>query len=170
VGTIAELHKNKGLSYALEAFAKLPASFSFHIIGSGEEEKKLKILAHHLKITNRVYWHGFIENASAYLKAFDIFLLPSIKEGLPYVLLEAGCAEIPTIATNVGSISEIIKPNETGILLQPANTQAIIDALLFFSSHEKEKALYAENLKKLVEEQFSTEKMLEKLLAIYRID
>ena len=75
--------------------------------------------AQELKVDDHVHFLGFLENAANYLKAFDIFLLPSIKEGLPYVLLEAAQADIAVVASNVGGIPDIVEDNKSGLLFVP---------------------------------------------------
>ncbi len=67
----------------------------------------------------------FIPNAVKYIKAFDIFVLPSIKEGLPYTILEAISAEVPVIATNVGGIPEILSSN----LIQSKNSRILAEKI-----------------------------------------
>src|SRR3989344_6114224 len=89
-GTISELHKNKGLEYAIKAMAKIKEPFAFFIIGEGEERNALKQLIRELGLEEKVFLLGFVEDAKLYLKAFDIFLLTSEKEGLPFTILEAG--------------------------------------------------------------------------------
>ena len=116
-GTIAELNKNKNIACAIKA---LPADSVFVIIGEGEERESLQKLIESLSLQNRVFLIGRIENAATLLKAFDAFVLPSKKEGLPYVLLEAGMAEVPVVATAVGGIPELIVENKTGLLAPPA--------------------------------------------------
>jgi glycosyltransferase involved in cell wall biosynthesis len=113
IGTIAELHKNKGLEYGIEAMKLLrennPEKFNkihWTILGGGEEQEYLTGLIRKYNLEDKINLAGYTEDAASYLKAFDIFLLPSIKEGLPYVLLEAEAAELPIIATNVGGIKE----------------------------------------------------------------
>lgn len=113
IGTIAEWHYNKGLFYLLEALKDRwnKENFDIVLIGSGENRDKEKLL-NYIKENNikNVHLHEFIPDAVKYLKAFDIFILPSLKEGLPYVILEAMVAQIPILATNVGGISEMISP------------------------------------------------------------
>ena len=112
IGTISELHKNKGLTFTIKAISKLIKrgyNISFFIIGDGEERFELEQFVKKLGLENNILLLGHIDNASELLKAFDIFTLTSIKEGLPYVLLEAGLAELPTVATYTGGIPEIIE-------------------------------------------------------------
>ncbi len=104
IGTIAELTPNKGLRYAIEAIALLKekgTTVSYTIIGEGEERAELEARAQELGIADRIAFKGFLHDASQYLKAFDIFLLPSVKEGMPYVLLEAIFADLPIVTTKV---------------------------------------------------------------------
>lgn len=132
IGTIAELHPNKGLLFALSALS-LPEikdlPFVWVIMGDGELRETMleKIKAYNLE--EKVFLVGFVPEAAMYLSAFDVFLFPSIKEGLPYVLLEAGAANLPVIASEIGGIPEIILGGRTGFLIPPKNPQAIAQIL-----------------------------------------
>lgn len=102
--SIAELTKNKGLSYALEAVALLRergVDSIYVIVGDGEEKKTLETKVQSLGISDRVFFPGFVESAFRYLTGFDVFLMPSIKEGTPYALLEARAAGMPIVVTSV---------------------------------------------------------------------
>ncbi len=104
--TIAELHKNKGLRFGIEAFSKMKNPPIWIVIGEGEERDSLQMQIGELELNDKIFLIGYLENASSVLRAGDIFLLPSIKEGLPYVLLEAEQAGLPIIASAVGGIPE----------------------------------------------------------------
>ncbi|MEY4747447.1 MAG: hypothetical protein RLZZ416_496 [Candidatus Parcubacteria bacterium] len=100
--TVAELAPNKGIRYAIEAIAELEkrdAHVSYFVIGEGEERGRLESFARSMHVSDRVHFLGFRPDAARYLKAFDAFLLPSTKEGSPYVLLEAAAAGLPVLAT-----------------------------------------------------------------------
>ncbi len=104
VGTIAELTPNKGLGYAIEAISILKeqgVDLFYSIIGDGEQRAELEEIAAKFGVEDRVTFRGFISDAAKYLRAFDVFVLPSIKEGMPYVLLEAAFADLPIVTTNV---------------------------------------------------------------------
>src|SRR3989344_3531371 len=107
IGTISELHKNKGLEYTISAVSKINIPFVLFIIGEGEERKNLENLIEKHNLENKVFLVGFLDNANQYLKAFDIFTLTSIKEGLPYTILEAGLAGLTGVASSVGGIPRI---------------------------------------------------------------
>jgi glycosyltransferase involved in cell wall biosynthesis len=173
IGTIGELTKNKGHEYLIDAVAKLKlkhpnSTFALLMIGNGEDEKKLRHLAASLDISNDVIFAGFRENASQYLKAFDLFVLPSIKEGLPFVILEAGLARLPIIATQVGSIPEIITHEENGLLVPPKSASDIASAIEEMITRPDLRSKLAENLYKTVTEKFDLQEMIEKTTEVYK--
>ena len=162
VGTIAELHPIKGLRYAIEAVALLKdrgTRITYIIIGEGEERAALETLIKEKKLEGSVFLVGHINNAAQYLKTFDIFLLPSLSEGLPYVILEAGLAGIPVVATRVGGIPEIIEDEASGILVSPRSSTEISEALIRQMGHEKLQSVTPEN--------FSLSRMSERTLTLY---
>lgn len=169
LGTISELHKNKGLEYIIEAISKIKENIIFIIIGEGEERRKLEELSIKLGSSNKIFLIGKIENASFYLKALDIFTLTSITEALPYVLLEAGKAKLPVIASNIGGIPEIIENNVSGILTAVKNSEEIKDSILKLIKDEKNKNLLGHNLNKKIDKNFKEKDMLEKTFEVYNI-
>ncbi|MBU1159896.1 glycosyltransferase, partial [Patescibacteria group bacterium] len=170
IGTIGEFTKNKGQEYLIDAFlkpglAKLP--IKIFIIGFGEKKEILKEKILYYSIEDRVFLIDNLPEASKYLKAFDIFILPSLKEGLPYVLLEAGVAEIPVIATNVGGIPEIIKDNKDGWLINPGIVNELAVMIKKLSQDKTRRKNFAKNLNKKIINEFSFEKMLNSTLTAY---
>lgn len=167
VGTIAELTKNKGLAYAIEAMRSLP-NVCYLIVGEGEERRALATTARAADLTDRVFFAGHIRDAARLLKAFTVFLLPSLKEGLPYVLLEAGLAGLPVVASRVGGIPDLIKDGETGLLVSPKNPAEIADALRFLLTNHIKREAFGVALKEKITAQFSFEKMLKETVAVYK--
>ena len=130
VGTIAELTPNKGLKYAIEAISIMKeegVDTSYSIIGDGEQRAELEDAAAEFGVEGRVTFVGFKQDAARYLRAFDVFILPSVKEGMPYVLLEAVCADLPIVTTNVvdpGFVSRYsLRP------VEPADPEALAFAI-----------------------------------------
>jgi glycosyltransferase involved in cell wall biosynthesis len=105
-GTIGELTKNKNQQALIEK-ARINQNFYVAIVGEGEERGSLEKLIEESKLQDRVKLFGFLP-AKEVLRGFDTFALPSIKEGLPYVLLEAKQAGLPIEANRVGGVGEII--------------------------------------------------------------
>lgn len=169
-GTIAELHKNKGLDILIHAFAnihKLYPHTKLCIIGGGEERSNLEKLISQEKLTDAIFLLGNISNAKEYLKAFTVFVLPSRTEALGYVLLEAGIAKTPCIASRVGGIPEIIEHQETGLLVSKEDVREFTLALIFALTHKQEMETYAKNLHEKVLKEYSKKEMLTKIFTLY---
>lgn len=119
LGGIGELHPNKNWSAAISTLPLLPSSVHLVIIGIGEEHSLLTATARELGVQDRCHIATVPEGAARYLSAFDTFILPSKKEGLPYVLLEAGHASVPVIASDLPGNHDIVISGETGYLIEP---------------------------------------------------
>ena len=168
IGTISELHTTKGLSYAIEAISKIKNNVIFVIIGEGEKKKELEEQVVRLGIASKVFLVGRIDSASTYLNAFDIFTLSSITEALPYVLLEAGYAALPVIASNVGGIPEIIKNNKTGILVSSRNSEEIKTSVEYLIKNPEKARVLGDSLRQEISRDFTQKMMLEKTFSLYR--
>jgi glycosyltransferase involved in cell wall biosynthesis len=170
VGTVAELHPIKGLSYAIEAFSTLrDLNIKYIIWAEGDERKKLEALITKLELKDRVFLPGNVPNASLFMRAFDCLLVPSLSEAIGYVILEAGRAEVPVIATSVGGIPEIIEDMKSGILVHPKNAKDIARAITFMAQNKDKNAVMASALKETVREKFSLASMIESTAKIYGV-
>jgi glycosyltransferase involved in cell wall biosynthesis len=170
VGTISELHLIKGLDILLRAWYDFTKSNPglLVIIGEGEERVNLKKLAQKLGIEKTVYFAGFIDNARALLSAFDVFVLASRSEALPYAPLEAGAASLPVIATAVGGVPEIIIDGETGVLIEPEFPEELCNVLQGLAADPDLRKTLGENLKKFVEKEYSLSQMFDRTFALYK--
>ena len=172
VGTLAELHKNKGLSYAIEGLAQLKKQTStpvlFLVLGEGEERVLLQELIAKHGLEQSVFLAGDKENGALLLSAFDIFLLPSITEAFPYAILEAGNAGLPVIATAVGGIPEVVDDMQSGILIQSKNPSEIARAISYLISYPDRRHEFAYAIKKRIEGRFNLEHMVEETLELYK--
>jgi glycosyltransferase involved in cell wall biosynthesis len=166
VGTISELHPIKGLEALISAFQNIKDAILI-IVGSGELESKLKKQILDLKLQEKVFLTGFIENAPTYLKGFDYFILNSYSEALALVVLEAGQAGLPVIATKVGGIPEIIEDKKTGLLINPGSENEIIEAVDFLIKNNEETEKMGVNLKEKINKDFNFEEFIEKTFAVY---
>ncbi|MEN9523992.1 MAG: hypothetical protein RL536_61 [Candidatus Parcubacteria bacterium] len=171
VGTIAELHPNKGLPYLINAFSMIVSQYPqaiLVIIGDGQDLTLLHMLIKEKKLEQNIFLAGYMDQAAEYLKAFTLFVLSSIKEGLPYCILEAGSASLPVVATTVGGIPEIIEDMKSGVLVQPKNIRELSHAISFMIEHQDERRKYGSTLKDRISTQFSLEKMLDSIDNLYR--
>jgi glycosyltransferase involved in cell wall biosynthesis len=135
IGTVSFLVPRKRVDTLLEAFQILNRNFPSYllIIGDGPERARLEQLAEQLGISAKTKFVGYRFDATALMSAMDIFVLPSIRDAAPVVLLEAGLAGLPVIASRAGGIPEYIKDGETGLLFQPGDPKDLarkIEALL----------------------------------------
>ena len=144
IGAIGELHKNKGFEYLISGYYDLAQDRSTRlvIIGDGEERETLATLIKTLELSEKVFLVGARKEASQFLSAFDIYTLSSVKEGLPYVLLEAGSAGLPIISTDVGGIRELISDMEDGILIKPRNATEITSAITYLLEHSDKQKIF----------------------------
>jgi glycosyltransferase involved in cell wall biosynthesis len=169
--SIAELNHNKNHTTAIDAVAEFNSTHAnkifYTIIGSGELQNTLKEQVNLKGLNDYVQFLSYVENAKQYLLAFDIFLLPSKKEGLPYALLEAGLAGLPCIASKVGGIPEVIIDHESGLLTDPNNHMTIVSALDLLINHPDQRFLYSENLKQDIQTNFNIGKMLKETESLY---
>lgn len=132
VGSIGEWTANKNYAALIEAaniIVKKSPEARFVLFGFGEQKQFLTSLIHRHNLIHHVFLIEGVADAARYLKAFDIFVLPSLKEGLPYVLLEAILAGAPIVATAVGGIPEIVNTTN-GILVPPARPDLLAEAIL----------------------------------------
>ncbi|MDO8555228.1 MAG: glycosyltransferase family 4 protein [bacterium] len=177
IGTIGEFTKNKGQEYLIDAVYKLNLptdeagtknnKLKTIITGWGGNELNLKHQISNLKLENEVFLINNLSPATPYLKAFDIFVLPSLKEGLPYTILEAGLAELPVIASNTGGIPEIIENGKSGFLIRPKNSDELASVLEKLINNELLRKDLATALRAKILEEFTFEKMLNSTLAAY---
>ncbi|TSC79428.1 MAG: glycosyltransferase [Parcubacteria group bacterium Gr01-1014_29] len=170
IGAITEWTKNKGIKYLIEAMPSVLEQFpeaKLCLVGWGEEYTNFKFQISNFKLEKNVFLISK-SPAAAYLKAFDIFVLPSLKEGLPYTILEAGLAGLPVVATRVGGIPDIIETGKSGILVDPASPDQLADPIIQLSRNKNLREHMGIELQKCVEQNFSLSHMLQKTIALYR--
>lgn len=176
IGTVAELHPVKGHEYAILALKEMvqerdikegAGKIVYVMVGDGESRDELNRLINELGLAETVFMIGHVERASECMPAFDIFMLSSLSEGLGYVLLEAGMASLPVVATAVGGIPEIVEDMESGILVQPKSARELAHALRFFIQHPEEASAYGSSLHDRIKKEFSLESMIEATVRQY---
>ncbi len=166
IGTIAELHPTKRLDMLIRAVAKLPEA-RLIVIGEGAARPLLEALIQELACGDRVTLAGHRPDAARYLRAFDVFALPSRSEGLGYVLLEAGAAGLPVAASNVGGIPEIIEDGTTGLLVPAGDAAALEAALALLLGDPARAARLGAALARKIAREFSLTEMVRATLARY---
>lgn len=170
VGTLAELHKVKGIDILLAAWSRFARGPSARlvVVGEGEERGYLEELAQSLGVAESVRFIGFVENARSVLPGLDIFVLSSRSENLPYAVLEAGIAGLPTIATSVGGVPEIIEPGISGAIVPPDDPDALLSSLILFRDNPRMRDRLGAELRHAVQTKFTKQKMYEETFKTYR--
>lgn len=166
IGGIGELHPNKNWSLLLHALTTLPKHIHVCIIGEGDERNQLELLADKLQIRERVHLVGYLENAAKQLLLFDLFILPSKKEGLPYVILEAGLASLPVIATSLPGTKDIIETGMSGILVEQTANQ-LTTSIQFLLRDEGLRRRLGQELHEKVLADFSLARMATDTISVY---
>jgi glycosyltransferase involved in cell wall biosynthesis len=133
VVAVGRLHEQKRFDLLLEAFAAAPAGTRLAIVGTGSLQGDLEAKAKSLGVAGRVRFAGFRSDVPAVLAAADLFALSSDDEGLPMVVLEAMASARAVVATDVGSVRDLVEDGETGLVVprrDPAALGAAMAALL----------------------------------------
>lgn len=169
--SVSELHKNKGIDVGIASLAELRDQRKelphYIVFGDGDERWRLEKLIQSYNVQDFVHLLGFVENAQQYISSGDIYILPSRTEALGYVLLEAGLAKVPVIATRVGGVPEIIESGFSGLLVPANSGTTLAVAIEKMLSENKMLKEMGENLHKKVSTSFSLEEMVEKTESIY---
>lgn len=164
--TCARLDPQKGLCYLLEAAAHIPDAL-FVLAGDGPERASLETLAHDLGISRRVRFLGYRQDIPALLACCDLFVLPSLYEGLPLSILEAMAAGKPVVATAIGGTDEAVLHGTTGVLVPPADAAALAGAIQTILAHPVLARAMGTAGKQRVAQQFSVEHMVERTTSVY---
>lgn len=167
--SVGDLTKNKGYMFALQAIEKLRDAkilFQYTIIGEGEDRKKIEEYIDQKQLHSVVTLLGY-QDARAVLHEYDVYLLSSVKEGLPYILLEAGKASLPVVATITGGVPEIIRHEETGMLAQPKDIDGIYQCLLRVTTDRKFAKGLGQALHAHIVQNFAHSKMLVETAKVY---
>ncbi len=135
-------------------------------MSDGEEREVLLRQVKELGIKDKVFFLGFVPDGARYMSAFDIFVLSSLKEGLPYVLLEAASLGLPTIATRVGGAPEII--GDAGFIVSSKNSRELHDAMKELMEDETKRNSFGVALRERSEKIYSFEEMVKKTIDLYK--
>ena len=170
-GTVGRLVPTKGQAFLIDAFAKVKQKKSeaeLIFIGKGRLESQLKEKADKMGLADSVHFLGKRSDIPQILRAMDVFVLPSIAEGLPRSLLEAMAAGLPCVATVVGGIVEILGDGEFGLLVPAENAQALAKAMMqFVVMPELEKNNIIEKAKQHIRDCYTHKVVIEKLQNVY---
>jgi glycosyltransferase involved in cell wall biosynthesis len=164
--TVARLDGQKGIVHLLDAVAAVPQA-SFAIAGDGPNRAALEERAAVLGVTDRVRFLGHRHDVAALLAAADLFVLPSLYEGLPLAVLEAMVSGVPVIATAIGGTDEVVRDGETGTLVPPADASALAAAIVGALSDRERASRLALAARSLVAREYSVASMIGSVSRLY---
>jgi len=170
IGTVARLEVQKGHRYLIEAAPKIIDKFSdvvFVFAGDGTLRQELEEQVNELGLQEYFRFLGFRKDVKELLFAFDVFVLPSLFEGLPNVILEAMASGRPVVATAVDGTPEIIENNKNGLLVSSKSPNALSQAILSLLEKNGKAQKIGEMARLRVEEKFSFDMQFQKFEEIY---
>lgn len=169
--TVGRLVPQKGHKFLIEALPLIMANypnFKLHIIGAGKLENDLKEQVKGLGLEESVIFYGQRLDVENIFPKMDLFILPSLWEGLGLVLLEAQAVGVPILAADIPSVSEIIKDEETGLLFPVKNSPAIGQKVNYLLSYPAIAQKIVNNAHNIVSEKFSLRKMVDNYSSLYK--
>jgi len=170
--TTSRLVIKNGVGDVIKALALLPNEYCFYICGTGPLEQSLKNLVEKLNLDTRVKFAGFKKYSELpqLLKASDIFIRPSLSEGLGNSFLEAMAAGLPTIGTMVGGIPDFLIDGVTGLACEPENIESI--ARMIYRAGElsqEEKTKIHDNALKIIKARYNWDDIATEMMAMFNV-
>ncbi len=170
VGTVSFLRTEKGIHLLIEAIARLRSEFpSLHcvIVGDGPEHSNLLRLTRERHLESVVFFVGMRNDIPDLLSLLDVFVLPSLEEGIPQSLTQALAMQCPVVASNVGGVPEVVQDGQTGLLVPPQDPDFLADKIAYFFRHPAQGKRMGQAGREAIVKNFSLESMLDKTEQLY---
>jgi glycosyltransferase involved in cell wall biosynthesis len=167
---VSRLHRQKGLKYLLRAVPLIREGIpavKVVIAGGGPLASKLASAVRRLRIGESASLLGEREDAREVLAAADVFVLPSLWEGLPYVLVEAAALGKPIIASDIDGVREVVRSGETGVLVPPRDPGSLAAALILLLLDQDLAGKLGERARRDIPSDFALERMVRETEALY---
>lgn len=172
IGIIARLSDVKGISILIQAMPillKEASSAVLMIVGQGPEEANLRKMTQDLSLTAHVRFKATINQTQELLGAFDVFVMPSLMEGLGLSVMEAQACGIPVVASRVGGLVDLIEDGKSGYLVPVNDPAALAGRILEVLRRPDQAKMMADQARSNIENHFSSRKMLQETLRVYNI-
>ena len=166
VFSAGRLAEQKGFDILMRAAAMLSKKrkdLVFAVAGKGGHERKLRRLARELQILDTFYFLGFFADIDPYLKGCDLFVLPSLFEGMPNVVMEAMALGKAVVATDVNGVRELVVDGRTGVIVPPSSAENLAEAIAELIDDERLLTEYGQSGRQRVREHFTISSMIEDL-------
>jgi glycosyltransferase involved in cell wall biosynthesis len=172
IGTTGRLVPQKGYHLLIQAMPSVLREFPgarVIFVGDGPLEAELKVLADQLGVSDQCRFLSFRTDIPELLALFDIFVLPSLHEGLSISLLEALAAGKPIVATNIKGNREVIDHGVNGLLVNPGDSSAVAEGLIHLIRNKEQARGMGERAREKAIASFSEEAMVQRTLDLYRL-
>lgn len=171
IGIIGRLERQKGHEYLIRAIVDVLKQYQkaqLWVIGKGSLRPQLEEQTRQLEIDKNVKFLGTRRNIPEVLANLDIFVMPSLWEGLGVAAIEAQACGVPVIASNVDGLKEVVGDKKTGLLVESRNSKALAEAIVWALKHPREVEQMVANARRSVEEKFDIKKMVSKYETLYQ--
>ncbi|MFN4179082.1 MAG: glycosyltransferase family 4 protein [Armatimonadota bacterium] len=171
IAAVGRLVKGKGYDVLLRALSQIPTSNRpiLLLAGDGSERQQLENLSTELGISERARFLGFQTDVRPILWAADVFIhVPTnFPEGTPNAILEAMASGLPVIASKVGGIPEVVRDNETGLIVPPNDQEALAEAIKKLQQDKPLREQFGKRAQAWVQEHHDTRQLPERVLKVY---
>jgi glycosyltransferase involved in cell wall biosynthesis len=167
LGWAGRLDDEKGIDILIRALADLPGVTTV-LVGDGPKRAQLEALAEECGVADRVVFAGWQDTPQAILQGTDIFVLPSRIEAFPLSVLEAMLLELPVVASDVGSVSELVLSEETGVLVPSEDPIALARAVTDLLADPARRRQLGRRGREIVLERFTPQAMAREFESLYR--
>jgi glycosyltransferase involved in cell wall biosynthesis len=170
VGMVCRLSPEKGILEAIamvDRFRKQEIPIQLWIAGDGPYRPEIEKEIARLGLESSVRLLGQLADARPFYQAMDVFLLNSIREGLPNVVLEAMALEVPVVATRIAGVPTLVRAGQTGWLIEPGDTTGLDSAVEQSIANSSMAETYRQRASQMIAEEFSFSKRIERVASIY---
>ncbi|MEW6171114.1 MAG: glycosyltransferase family 4 protein [Candidatus Omnitrophota bacterium] len=170
IGLIARLSQVKGQDILIVAVQKVIARFPYVqllLVGEGKTKKDLIKLSKNLNLEKNIIFMPSVSDTNKVLAAIDIFVLPSIQEGLGLALMEAMAKGIAVVGSRVGGIITLIKDNQNGLLVEPKDIEGLSEAIIKLIEDKTLAKTLGQNARSFIEKEFSLTQTVKKTQEVY---
>ncbi len=168
--SVGRLVPQKDPFVLLDAIERVPEA-QLVFVGAGPLEDQLRARAHEAGLAGRVHLPGYLgegdPSVASVMAQADVFALSSRWEGLPYTVIEAMAMGLPTVATDVGGLSELVVEGETGYLVPPGDPRALGERLRALMENPGDRQEMGQTARARAERAFSEERMVEQTVKVY---
>jgi glycosyltransferase involved in cell wall biosynthesis len=170
IGAVGRLSPEKGFDLLVRALAGLRqrgVNTALLLVGEGEQKRPLEELAAGLGCREHLHLAGFHADIRPFYEAMDLFVLSSLREGLPNVVLEAMAMEVPVAATRIAGVPRVIEDGCNGLLINPGSVEELTGAIARLIREGDLRGRLATQGRRTVEERYSFARRMQKIAALY---